>query len=351
MSAINNKKTRSVLCFLFFIAASSFSQENIYRTYPLNKGHDNVYFSPEKGRFISYGFSDTICEWDINTGKLVKSFLTNLNWTTKLDISQDGNYIGAISANLVFSSITNNYTIIIWDRLNPEKSYQIPKKSETLLCIEFSPDRKKFAVGYFYGKIDIYDTSSGDLLLSCIPQKIESIFNPKTEVIPLDQDLPLHAGSVRFSECGKNLYTGHADMHSRVWYVDNGALLGYYKSTEDSIIYSNDNTTYLTREINRTLLTDTKTNQVLAIFPYKYNRYSPDLKYLFERENSNLLLNLIDSETNDIIKSFEKDMVITNAEFSRDGKSILIGTKEDQAFLWDISDLYPSSVFNSEMSK
>jgi WD40 repeat protein len=346
------------LAIILYIVNVSCAQENIYKTIPLSMNHSYLSLVPEKYTFLSYGWSSFCNENSLDGGGVKRTFSTNKDFITNIDISANSELIVVTTYNYVFKDIiTGDDEIHMFDRKSAAMIYTISRSMDKLIDVKFSNNSDNFAVCVFHGIIDLYESQTGDFIRNFVPQKIPDPFYAKTKITPFDQDLPLHASDVFFSRDDKYLLSYHADWYFRVWNIETGERIGYYASNRglslDPIVPSHDQKTYLKTTIDTVELMDAETDQTIALFPFRiegtnhnisaYGIYSPDNKYILRSDDHHFSFQLFDATTQQVVKTFVKDMNYGSAEFSKDGKTILIGTSQNTAILWDISDLYPST--------
>lgn len=126
------------------------------------RGHEravqSVDYSPD-GRWIASGGRDeTVRIWDPSTGAELKvlDFGVSVN---EVAFSGDGQFLVAGGGDT-----SANGRLTVWDVSSGETLYTFEDESSAIYGVDYSPDNRYFAAGYYNGNIQIWDARSGRLV-------------------------------------------------------------------------------------------------------------------------------------------------------------------------------------------
>jgi WD40 repeat protein len=112
-------------------------------------------FSTDGKTLTSTHANQTVCWWDVPTGKRLDSLTIPGGSTTTLTLSRDAKWLAAGSSE--------GGTIRLWDVAGQEVIREFGGE-EGVLCLSFSPDGKLLAVGNTDATIRLWEASTGKLL-------------------------------------------------------------------------------------------------------------------------------------------------------------------------------------------
>ena len=161
---------------------------------------ESIAFSPDGTKLVSSGIDAPLSLWDVKSGRLLRTFSIESEWSNKgAAFSPDGTII---------ASNGQIGTVQLW---NPDtgESIRTLKGQEAwggLMSIQFSPDGKTLATGWLNGTICLWDVNTG------------TIKHTRTEheswVLTLE-----------FFPDGKTLASGSGDRNIMLWDVNTGNLI------------------------------------------------------------------------------------------------------------------------------
>ncbi|MBF0320990.1 MAG: hypothetical protein HQL01_14420, partial [Nitrospirae bacterium] len=111
-----------------------------------------VHYTPDGKRLISGSWDMTLKQWDIETGKEIRSFIGHKNWVTTCIITPDGK-------RLISGSLDN--TLKQWDiETGKEIRSFIGHKNRVTTCI-ITPDGKRLISGSWDKTLKQWDIETG----------------------------------------------------------------------------------------------------------------------------------------------------------------------------------------------
>ena len=161
---------------------------------------ERIAFSPDSTKLLSTGRNAPLSLWDVESGRLLRTFPIESDWSNKgIAYSPDGKII---------ASHGQIGTVQFW---NPDTGENIGTLTgqETwggLFSIAFSPDGKTLATGWQDGTICLWDVNTGTI----------------------KHTLTDHEGwvlTLEFFPDGKTLASGSGDYDIRLWDVETGKLI------------------------------------------------------------------------------------------------------------------------------
>ena len=161
---------------------------------------ESIAFSPDSTKLVSTGMDAPISLWDVESGKLLRTFPIESDWSNKgVAYSPDGKII---------ASHGQTTAIKLW---NPDTGENIGTLTgqetwRSLNSIQFSPDGKTLATGWSDSTICLWDVSTGTI----------------------KHILTDHEGwvlTLQFFPDGKTLASGSGDDTIRLWDVNTGKLI------------------------------------------------------------------------------------------------------------------------------
>jgi WD40 repeat protein len=258
------------------------------------KGHANwvtsVYYRPDGQSVLTGSHDGTARLWDAKTGKETASFKGHTGPVTSVSFSPDGKTVLTGS---------EDKTARLWDAETGQEKAKLEGHADDITSVAFSPDGKTILTGSDDGTARIWDAQTGKEQAS----------------------LKGHTGpvmSVCFSPDGKRFLTGGMDSTARIWDAQTGKEKVAFRGPTGGIVsacFSPDGKTVLAASGHRSS-----------------DKYQiPDLL-----TNPLLTARVWDAETGQEVAAFRGHIQrLTSVAFSPDGKTILTGSKDGTARLWD----------------
>ncbi len=154
-----------------------------------------VAFRPPEGKQLAAGSNGIVRVWDWQSHRLLQSFPGHENHSIPVAFSRDGRYLGTGSAfrqgQMLWDAEAGGQPLLIF-----------PAHGHPVTAVAFGPDGRQMATSGFDGSVRIGDTTTGELLHTC-----------------------LHTGKVMgaaFSPDGRRLASGGDDKTVRLWDVETG---------------------------------------------------------------------------------------------------------------------------------
>ncbi len=126
------------------------------------EGHERtvkaVAFSPDSRLIASGGDDETVRIWDSSTGAELKVLDFGIG-VNKAAFSGDGSYLIAGGG-----SASANGRIMVWEVSSGKVVYTLEEESSSVYGVDYSPDNRYFAAGYYNGTLQIWDARSGKLI-------------------------------------------------------------------------------------------------------------------------------------------------------------------------------------------
>ena len=152
---------------------------------------DNAVFNNNGSIVFSGGHDNLLKSWDVNTGKMIRSYAGHDDWIYELCLSPDEKtiYTGSFDK-----------TVKCWDTNSGKILYTLKGHSEGIVCIAISSDGKYLATGGTDTQIIIWDLTE------------------KKEI----KRIKAHEGAVmdlKFGPTASTLYSCSADKTIKIWHL------------------------------------------------------------------------------------------------------------------------------------
>ncbi len=262
-------------------------------------------FSPDGRTFMTAGRAPGMARgeirvWDASTSAPVGPVLPHPRGTWALAKSPDGRTV--LSGSGDFGDLPRE--VRLWEQTPDHPSNRVLPHPAPVLAAALSPDGKTVLTGCADGNARVWNAASGQIRGPLLAHRMA-------------------VQAVAFSPDGKIALTGSIDRAARLWNLSTGKTLGApmnHQSEVFAVCYSPSGKMILTASRDGTArLWDAETAQptgVILRHPYSI------------RDNSSSLG--LDSQTR------EQTSLINAIAFSPDGKTVLTGSVDATARLWDV---------------
>ncbi|MBK8968435.1 MAG: caspase family protein [Saprospiraceae bacterium] len=313
-------------------------------------------FSPDGKQIITGGDDGTIRLWN-NKGKQKQQFTAHELPVMSLAFSPDGKQI---------ISGSKDQTARLWDLEGREKA-RFAGHSDFVSAVAFSPDgntvltgsadrtaklwdlngqEQRTLKGYSYNVHTVCFSPDGKQILTGSADGITRLWDLK---VPTMQAMPGHTGAVHavaFSPDGTQILSGSADSTARLWDLKGHAIQTFSGHTMQvrTVAFSPDGKQVLTGSYDGTARLWDASGAVVRTF--KPNQqiesvaFSPDgLQVLTSHRSGppHARLQTADGREVATFSHPERYVRAVRAVFSPDGKTILTGSEDRTARLWDAS--------------
>lgn len=160
-------------------------------------GATSACFSRDGTKLFSGGYDGTLREWDLATGKLVRTFTGPRGTVWTLDISTDGSLLASAGEDAI---------IRIWNLDRQAPPALLHGHTRNIWDVRFNPDGSRLASGSFDDTVRLWDVHSG--------RALKTLAGHTQAIVGLD-----------FSPDGKLLATGADDSTIRLWRASDGMPL------------------------------------------------------------------------------------------------------------------------------
>lgn len=261
-------------------------------------------------------------------------------------------------------AVTTSIGVWLYDAQTGEELNLITKRDKHLvLSAAYSPDGKTIATGYWDGKLQLWDATTGknkDTLIGHSYGVNSIAYSPDGKTIVtggIDKTVRLwdgatgknlntlteHIGSVysvKFSRDGKIIATGSEDNTLRLWNTHTGKLINTFDGYRRPIVFSSDGKMFIgvNRSTSEVQIWHTTTGQPIKTIPKKNTVYP--IVYLLENITFTLddkgELILQNEHTEQPLKSFIGDTeMIVSIVYSPDGRTIATADLNGTMQWWD----------------
>lgn len=161
-----------------------------------------VAWSPDGKRLVSGDYNGTIQVLDVHSGKMIDFYDTYLEPITSIAWSPNGRYIAYV--------VSTNLVQVVQIRASIELLYTYGVHSDVVQSVAWSPDSKRIASASNDHTVQVWDTSSGSIILT---------YKGHSDQV----------WSVQWSSDGRRIASGSFDKTVQVWDADNGGNASIFK--------------------------------------------------------------------------------------------------------------------------
>ncbi|KAF7346284.1 WD-REPEATS-REGION domain-containing protein [Mycena sanguinolenta] len=282
----------------------------------------SVSFSPDGKQVVSSSWDKTVCVWDVGSGEVVAGpFNGHTSSVSSVAFSPDGKKI---------VSASDDKTVRIWDVASggvgggPSNGH-----TSSVSSVAFSPDGKKIVSGSDDKTMQVWDAESGKVVTGPFTGHTDSVT------------------SVSFSPDGKWIVSGSSDNTVHVWDVENGAVVGgpfnSHTKRVTSVAFSPDGKQVISGSWDKTVhVLDVGSGDVVAgLFnghagSVNSVAFSPDGKWIVSGSSDKTVC-VWDAESGEIVAGpFNGHTnLVYSVAFSPDGKQIVSGSWDNTVTVWD----------------
>ncbi len=275
-------------------------------------------YLPDENFIIMGSHNGPLVLWNVNTGKIIKTYIEKQEEVSSVDVSFDGKII----------LISDEFSVSLYHKDTGKRISSTKAHEKNINFAGFSPDANSYITVSDDGTAVLRKTSSGKEIMT-----FEGYINQSDQGTNLDQESYREyyartyfdrKTNVKLSPDGKMLIIGKKDSIAKVLDFETGRTLYNLKGHSAAVICFD---------------------------------FSPDSK-LIATGSSDKTIKLWNSQTGQLIKTFKgHDNMIFSVNFNQDGTKLLSAGWDGNAFLWDInSDTHENyyknvKAFTSDFSK
>ena len=316
----NSEVRRLFYLSLFHSHATMSTSDASFVQFPINGRRvsvSSVSFSPD-GLYLCSGSSDkTVHLWNVETGKVVRTFIGHTDWVRSVSFSPDGSYI---------CSGSDDNTVRLWNTKTGDLVRTLNGHTEPVNSVSFSPKDNLVCSGSDDETVRLWNVEDGDLVRTFIGHTdcVNSVsFSPDGLYVCSGS----HDNTVRLrnTETGKVVRT----LNGHTYSVNSVAF-----SPKDNLVCSGsgDKTVRLwnteTGETVRTL--NGHTDAVTSV------SFSPDGLYVCSG-SADITVRLWNTETGETIHTlYGHTDIVNSVAFSPDGRYICSGSNDCALVLWNV---------------
>jgi WD40 repeat protein len=344
----------------------------------LQFGHEDTIqslaFSPDGDLLVSGSRDGYYKLWDVNTGRLLRTFKGGLNNNHFAMFTNDGRYIltrlndgTSIRALDPFTgeSVLDNYDDVL-DLWNNARRYHYGTSGYSDIS---SPDGKQI-LSISYGKVTLTDDTGWETVTFTgrTERETYAVFSPDSRLVASGSDYgdikiwdafsgrqtPVFCGhshyvtNASFSPDGRYVVYGEFDKVFRMWDVKKGEQIRTFSAGMSIVLYaafSPDGKKIFSRDgqgSNTIRLWDAQTGNIIK----EYNDWRGWGGFVVNKDGmvfANLAdyngLSLFNLETGEVFLKlpYRNERALYAMSFSPDGKQLLTGSEYDGVSLWDVS--------------
>ena len=256
-------------------------------------GATAVAFSLDGSQLFSAGYDGTAREWDVASGKAMRTFTGAKGTIWTLAISPKGDELATAGEDTI---------IRLWDLNHARAPARLSGHSRNVWSVRFSPDGKQLASGGFDDSLWLWDVASH--------QPLKTLWGHSEAIVGVD-----------FSPDGKTLATGSDDSTIRLWNARDGAPLRTIDNGThvDTVAFSPD-------------------GRWLASGGHPRGTISELWHELTGAGGEGDSVRLWRTSDGAMVTALPHPEDVTSAEFSRDGRYLLTSGEDNRFRLWRLQE-------------
>ena len=301
----------------------------------------SVAFSADGTQLLTAGFDKSIRVWDVATGKAVRSLTGPPVWQYIKKLSghgpdRDEDIFRSIAVSpdgkwAVSGSWGHVRNVKLWDIANAKLLREVEGQPQSVIGVGFSADGTRLFAAGEYGKIVIWDATTG---------KVTRTLEPRAEGSPLYAVAMSPKGDVLATGIGQHLWESGPDL----WDLKSGALLGGFGAGLHkglAVAFTPDGTRLACAADNGAAVWDTSSGRLVRDFGNHEREVSavaisPDGGTVLTGARDNLV-KLWDVASGTLLKTFagHTDWV-ERVALSPDGRYAASGSSDALIKVWDV---------------
>jgi WD40 repeat protein len=319
----------SLAIFTGLLAVAPAQEVDVYPQLGHNSTVNSVAFSPD-GKQVLSNSGLGLKLWDINTGRLIRTFSGHGNLVNSVAFSPDGKQV---------LSGSSDSTVRLWDVASGSeiRTFRGHSIGKGVTSVAFSPDGKQVLSGSSDSTVRLWDVASGSEIRTFRGHSIGSVHHN-----------PYGVTSVAFSPDGRQIVSGSYDFTVKLWDVATGQEIKTFSGHTrgvTSVAFSPDGKQIISGSNDNTVkLWDATTGKEIRTFAGRAGSgsvnsvaFSPDGRQIISGSDYGNI-KLWDVTTGSEIKNFSTNSdYISSVCFSPDGSHIISGSKDKIVKLFDVA--------------